>query len=686
MPNRLARETSPYLQQHADNPVDWHPWGEDALRLARQQDKPILLSVGYSACHWCHVMAHESFEDPAVAALMNELFVNIKVDREERPDIDQIYQTAHAMLTRRGGGWPLTMFLTPDQTPFFGGTYFPKTARHGLPGFVDLLPQVAAAYHTKRAEIGQQGEALRAALAQTLPAAAGDAALSAAPLDTGLRELKQAFDETDGGIGSAPKFPHPAELEFCLRRAAATRDDYARGMVRLTLTKMAEGGIYDQLGGGFCRYSVDGQWSIPHFEKMLYDNGPLLHLYTDLWLIDRQPLYAHVTAATAAWVMREMQSPDGGYYSSLDADSEHEEGKFYVWTRDEVQAALSADEYAVVAPHYGLDAPPNFENQYWHLRVMKPLAFIAKRLELAPQRAQALLDSARAKLLALREQRIRPGRDEKILVSWNALMVKGMARAARVFDKPEWLASARAATEFIRATLWRADDERTGARKRLLATCRDGKAHLNAYLDDYAFLLDALLELAQSDLRPADLDWARELAEVLLAQFEDREHGGFFFVSHDHERLILRPKTGHDTATPSGNGVAAFALQRLGHVLGEPRYLDAAARALQAFKPMLERQASAHTSLCRALEEQFAPPAVVALRGGEVAAWQRELAARYLPQTMVLAIPAGIGALPPALDKHASAGVNAWVCHGVKCLPPITELAELVAVLSEPAA
>ena len=686
MPNRLARETSPYLQQHADNPVDWYPWGEDALRLAREEDKPVLLSVGYSACHWCHVMAHESFEDPAIAALMNELFVNIKVDREERPDIDQIYQTAHAMLTRRGGGWPLTMFLTPDQTPFFGGTYFPKTARHGLPGFVDLLPQVAAAYRTKRAEIGQQCEALRAALAQTLPAAAGDAALSAAPLDTGLRELKQLFDETDGGIGAAPKFPHPAELEFCLRRAVLTRDDYARGIVKLTLTKMAEGGIYDQLGGGFCRYSVDQQWSIPHFEKMLYDNGPLLRLYSDLWLTDRQPLYARVVADTAAWVMREMQSPDGGYYSSLDADSEHAEGKFYVWTRDELQAALSSDEYAVVVPHYGLDAPPNFENQYWHLRVMKPLAFLAKRLELDPRRVQSLLDSARAKLLALREQRTRPGRDEKILVSWNALMVKGMTRAARVFDRPEWLASARAATEFIRATLWRAEDERTGARKRLLATCRDGEAHLNAYLDDYAFLLDALLELAQSDLRPADLGWARELAEMLLAQFEDREHGGFFFVSHDHERLILRPKTGHDTATPSGNGVAAFALQRLGHLLGEPRYLEAAARALQAFRPMLERQASAHTSLCLALEEQLAPPAVVILRGVDLAAWQRELAARYLPQTMMLAIPAGIGELPPLLDKPPGGEVNAWVCQGVKCLPPITELAELIAVLTEPAA
>ncbi len=677
--NRLAQETSPYLQQHAANPVDWYPWGEEALQLAREQDKPILLSIGYSACHWCHVMAHESFEDPQVAALMNELYVNIKVDREERPDLDQIYQTAHAMLTQRSGGWPLTMVLMPDQTPFFGGTYFPKTARYGAPGFIDLLPQIAAAYHAKRAQIEQQNQALRAALAQALPPAAADAALSAAPLDAALRELKRMFDEVDGGIGTAPKFPHPAELGFCLRRAAAARDDHALGMLKLTLTKMAEGGIYDQLGGGFCRYSVDRRWAIPHFEKMLYDNGPLLHLYSDLWLVDRQLLYARVVADTAAWVMREMQSSEGGYYSSLDADSEHEEGKFYVWTPAAVKAALSAEEYAVVVPHYGLDAPPNFEDRHWHLRVMKPLAFIAKRLELPPERVQSLLDSARAKLLVQREQRVHPGRDEKILVSWNALMVKGMAHAARVFGQPEWLASARAAADFIRMKLWRDG--------RLLATCKDGKAHLNAYLDDYAFLLDALLELAQNDFRGKDLSWACALAEVLLEQFEDREHSGFFFVSHDHERLIHRAKIGHDNATPSGNGIAALALTRLGHLVGEPRFIEAGQRAVKAFKPLLERQANAHASLCVALEAQLAPPTIVIVRGGgDAAAWQRELNSRYLPQTLVLTIPAGVPGLPAALDKPALAGVNAWVCQGVKCLPPIANLDELVAAVTNTAA
>ena len=678
MPNSLARETSPYLRQHADNPVDWHPWNDETLALARDQDKPILLSIGYSACHWCHVMAHESFEDPQVAALMNELFVNIKVDREERPDLDQIYQTAHAMLTQRNGGWPLTMFLAPDQMPFFGGTYFPKTARHGMPGFIDLLPQIATAYRSQRTEIAQQNDALRAALAQTMPPAATADRLSAAPLDEALRELKRLFDETNGGIGGAPKFPHPAEFDFCLRRAAAGSDDYALGMVRLTLTRMAEGGIYDQLGGGFCRYSVDAHWTIPHFEKMLYDNGPLLCLYSDLWLAEKQPLHARIVADTAAWVMREMQSPvntnGGGYYSSLDADSEHEEGKFYVWTPVQIREALSADEYAVIAPHYGLDAPPNFEGQYWHLRVTQPLPIVASRLDLPIERAQALLDSARAKLHAVREPRVHPGRDEKILVSWNALMIKGMARAARVFDRPDWLASARAAADFIRASLWRDG--------RLLATCKDGHAHLNAYLDDYAFLLDALLELMQNDFRLRDLEWARELAQVVLDQFEDSAQGGFFFVSHDHERLIHRAKTGHDNATPSGNGIAAFTLGRLGHLMGEPRFLDAAARTVATFKPQFDRQASAHSSLCTALAEQLAPPSIVILRGDGARAWQRELDARYLPQTLVLTIPPGISGLPPTLDKPATGSrVNAWVCHGVKCLPPIADLGELVSIL-----
>jgi len=672
MPNRLSRQTSPYLQQHADNPVDWHPWDEEALALARHEDKPILLSVGYSACHWCHVMAHESFEDPEVAEQMNRNFVNIKVDREERPDLDQIYQTAHAMLTQRSGGWPLTMFLMPDGTPFFGGTYFPKQARYGMPGFLDLLPKIAAVYREKREEIDRQNTALREALARTVPAPAAGGTLKRGPVDAAARELVQLFDDVHGGIGQAPKFPHPYELAFCLRRHAREGGELALAVARLTLTKMAEGGIYDQLGGGFCRYSVDQYWDIPHFEKMLYDNAALLVLYSDAWLVTKQPLYRTIVAETAQWVMREMQSPEGGYYSSLDADSEHEEGKFYVWTPDEARSLLTTDEYAVAAPHYGLDGQPNFEGLHWHLRVVRPLDAVAGELGLASKDCAARLASARKKLLAARDKRVRPGRDDKVLTSWNALMIHGMARAARVFEEPAWLASARQALEYIRRILWRDG--------RLLATCKNGRAHLNAYLDDYAFLLDALLEMMQGEFRTADLSFARELADVLLAQFEDPVAGGFFFVSNDHETLIHRPKQGHDGATPSGNGIAARALQRLGHLTGDMRYLNAARRTLELFYPVLERQPGACVSLATALEEELEPPQVVILRGTprQVESWQKKLAEAFRPSVVVVGVSSDADELPAVLDKPVpGAGVEAWVCRGTSCLPPISDLAEL---------
>ena len=679
MPNRLAAETSPYLLQHADNPVDWHPWNAEALALARATDKPILLSVGYSACHWCHVMAHESFEDAAVAAAMNRHFVNIKVDREERPDLDQIYQAAHQMLTGRSGGWPLTMFLMPDGMPFFGGTYFPKTPRYGIPGFTDLLPRIASAYREQRADILRQNAALREALGRTVPAPAGAREPDRAPLDDAVRELAAAFDPVHGGIGQAPKFPHPCELAFCLRRHALDGSDVTRNIAIQTLTKMAEGGIYDHLGGGFCRYSVDATWTIPHFEKMLCDNGPLLALYSDAWRVTQAPRFARVAAETAAWVMREMQSPAGGYYSSFDADSEHEEGKFYVWTPHQVRDLLSAEEYAVVAPHYGLDRAPNFEGHAWHLRVMQPLDSVAAVLDLPPDLCVARVESARTKLFAARALRVPPGRDDKVLASWNALTITGMARAARVFGEPAWLQSAQRAFEFVRTVLWRDG--------RLLATCKDGKAHLNAYLDDHAFLLDAALELLQTEFRAADVDFARALADALLTRFADRDHGGFFFTSHDHEPLIHRTKPGHDHATPSGNGIAANALQRLGHLLGEPRYLAAAARALQLFYPELERQPSACVSLCTALDEYLTPPRTVVLRGMAPAlqAWQRQLDRRYRPDLLILTIPNEYNGLRGPLDKPpAPAGSIAWVCRGVSCLPAITDAEELARVLDAP--
>ena len=663
MPNRLAQETSPYLQQHADNPVDWHPWSEEALARARNEDKPILLSVGYSACHWCHVMAHESFEDPGVAELMNRLFVNIKVDREERPDLDQIYQLAHQMLAQRPGGWPLTMFLTPEGAPFFGGTYFPKEQRYNLPGFPQVLERIAQVWREHRDEIGRQNQTLLATLESMQPGApAHHSELSAEPIEAALRSLKTNFDSRYGGFGGAPKFPHPAELEFCLRRSAAAGDGAAGRVATYTLERMALGGIYDQLGGGFARYSVDAEWMIPHFEKMLYDNGPLLRLCADAWTATRNPLFQRVAEETAAWVMREMQSPEGGYYSSLDADSEHEEGKFYVWTPDEVRSLVSAEEYAVLAAHYGLDGSPNFENEFWHLRVVGPL-----------QGGQDLLASGRKKLFEAREKRVHPGRDEKVLVSWNALMIAGMARAAVVFGRGDWLASAKKALGFLRAAMWK--------NGRLLATYKDGKAHLNAYLDDYAFLLAALLELLQAEFDPAALAFAEDLAEVLLDQFEDKDLGGFFFTSHDHEKLIHRPKPGYENATPSGNGVAAFALQRLHFLTGEARYALAAERTLAQFHSELSEHPGGHATLLAALEERQQPTRTIILRGpeGEMEPWRRELAQRYAPHTMVIAIGGGVKDLPPVLAKPGAGQVQAWVCEGTSCLAPIDRLEDLVA-------
>ena len=654
MPNRLANETSPYLQQHAANPVDWYAWGPEALERAKREDKPILLSIGYSACHWCHVMAHESFEDAAIAALMNRDFVNIKVDREERPDLDQIYQTAHQMLAPGAGGWPLTMFLEPDGTPFLGGTYFPKTARYRLPGFADLLARVGEIWRDKRAEIREQNRQVRIAFSRTLPAGGAQRSeFGDAPVRAALDGLRAGFDPRYGGFGAAPKFPHPTDLELCLRKGETA-------IAHTTLTRMCEGGIYDQLGGGFCRYSVDQYWMIPHFEKMLYDNGPLLHLLAEAWLVTRDPLYARCAAETAGWIMREMQSSDGGYYSSLDADSEHVEGKFYVWDREEVRSLLTAGEFQAVSAHYGLDQAPNFENRHWHLRIA------------APCPDDGLLKRAKSKLLAAREKRVRPGRDEKILVSWNALAIRGMAHAGRVFGRPEWIASARRALGFIRGHMWKDG--------RLLATARDGRAHLSAYLDDYAFLIAALLELLQAGYTGADLAFAGQLAEALLEQFEDPEAGGFFFTARDHERLLYRPKPGHDGAMPSGNGVAAFSLGRLAALTGEQRYARAAERTLELFYPAMCDRPAGFAQLALALEEVLVPPAVLVLRGErpELDKWSSALAGEFIPGQLTLAIENNVTELPPTLDKPARPGpVNGWLCRGVICLAPISDLAAL---------
>jgi uncharacterized protein YyaL (SSP411 family) len=667
--NRLSRASSPYLRQHAGNPVDWHEWNDESLALARSEDKPILLSIGYAACHWCHVMAHESFEDDEVARVMNDAFVNIKVDREERPDLDRIYQTAHALLTRRSGGWPLTMVLTPSGAPYFGGTYFPKHGRHGLPGFLDLLPRVAAAYREQGATIAEQNDRLARAMAALEPDDAE--ALPRHAADAALAGLKRTFDPDWGGFGNAPKFPHPFELDFALRAFASRGDDEALEIVTVTLDRMAEGGIHDHLAGGFCRYSVDAEWTIPHFEKMLYDNGPLLALYADAARVTREPRYAEVARGIVAWMRAEMRAPDGAFASSLDADSEGEEGKFYVWSVDEVREALDDDAFAVARLHYGLDGPPNFEGHAWHLRVARPLDEVARTLGNPAAEVSARLARAKAALLGVRAGRVRPGLDDKVLTSWNALAISGLSRASRALGEDRFDELARDAVDALRHTVWRDG--------RLYATRRGDAPALPAYLDDYAFLLDALCERMQNGFRADDYDWAIELADALLERFEDRDKGGFWFTAHDHEALFHRTMPGHDNATPSGNGVAARALASLGALAGEPRYLEAARRAVARFASSIAHSPGGFSTLLEAAERLEHPPTQVIVSGAsaDATAWRNALVASYRPGLEVYVVDPR--SAPRALVKGAApaTGARAWVCRGMTCLPPVDSLGAL---------
>lgn len=682
--NALADETSPYLLQHADNPVDWHPWNEAALKRARDENKPILLSVGYSACHWCHVMAHESFEDEDTAALMNEHFINIKVDREERPDLDRIYQLAQQMLTQRGGGWPLTMFLThDDHLPFFGGTYFPRESRYGLPGFKEVLRRIAEFYRTEQDAIRRQNESLRAALTSMadVEQTATAVDLEPGPLATAVQQLEQSYDPVRGGFGPAPKFPHPGNIDCLLRHEArAPAETNAADMALNTLQKMAEGGIYDQLGGGFCRYSVDAEWTIPHFEKMLYDNGPLLKLCAEAWQFSHAPLFKRICEQTVAWVLREMRSPEGGFYSSLDADSEGEEGKYYVWTPDEIHTALADLLQAELTEqlfikHYGLDLAPNFEGR-WHLRVVLPVTELATVYGLDETETQILIDRGRQRLFEVREQRIRPGRDDKLLTSWNALMIKGLATAGKIFERDDWLDAAQQGLDCLHQRLW--------IDGRLRATYKDGRARFDAYLDDYAFLLDAILTLLETRWRRSDLDFAIDLANVLLKHFAAPD-GGFYFTADDHEQLIQRSRSFMDESMPAGNGVAAFALQRLGHLLGETRYLRATERTLQAAWPSIQRLPFAHGAMLPALEEYCDPPQLVVIRGSDTALdeWRRTAQSTYQPARMVFAIPADESGLPgPLAGMSAGSNPTAYLCTGHSCSAPITDLQVLGNALS----
>ncbi|MGH8278328.1 MAG: thioredoxin domain-containing protein [Gammaproteobacteria bacterium] len=681
--NELIHETSPYLRQHAHNPVDWHAWNAETLAAARAANQPILLSIGYSACHWCHVMAHESFEDPDTAALMNRLFVNIKVDREERPDLDRVYQLAHQVLTQRGGGWPLTVFLAPhDLTPFFAGTYFPRAPRYGMPAFQEVLTRVAAFYRDHQDKLQAQNRRLQEIFRQIQNDTSKNTvtALNAAPLQAARSELARNFDARYGGFGPAPKFPHPAGLEILLRQAADPHSPVAdaahsRHMLETTLTHMADGGFNDQLGGGIYRYSTDAQWMIPHFEKMLYDNGLLLAAYAQAAALTGNARYADVARQTADWALREMQSPAGGFYSSLDADSEGQEGKYYVWDQHEVQARLTPEEFAAFAPRYGLDQTPNFGSA-WHLHIQTAVAETARQLGLTAAETEARLDSAQHKLLAVRQQRVRPGLDDKVLTAWNGLMIRGLAISSRVLQEPRYAESAKRALDFIRTQLWRDG--------RLFATWRDGQAKLPAYLDDYAFLLTAALELLQTHWDGATLEFARELADALLTYFEDAERGGFWFTASDQEVPLYRAKTFNDESLPAGNAFAARALLTLGHLCAEPRYLDAAERALQAASPTLARNPGACAAMLLALEDALDPPQMVVLRGANpiLAEWRDRLGEHFDPRRILLAIPASALDLTGLLAQCTVHGaICAYVCKGTQCSLPVTQLEELAASL-----
>ncbi|MDH3718449.1 MAG: thioredoxin domain-containing protein [Planctomycetota bacterium] len=666
-PNRLAGESSPYLLQHADNPVDWHPWGPEALRLARESDKPVLLSIGYSACHWCHVMAHESFENDEIAALMNELFINVKVDREERPDLDRLYQTAHQLLAQRAGGWPLTVFIDPtDKLPFFAGTYFPPQPRHGLPAFTEVLTRVAEFYRSQRDEIRQQKTPLVDVFRRidATDAAAGE--MNDKPLRAARRELEQAFDPHEGGFGGAPKFPHPSGIERLLRHWAASRntgepDLRALHMAVYSLEKMARGGIYDQLGGGFFRYSVDAQWRIPHFEKMLYDNGPLLALCAEAFSASNQTVFRRAATETADWVIREMQSADGGFYSTLDADSEGEEGRYYAWDAKDVERIVGDKDWRLVSAHFGFDDPPNFEGRY-HLWQAQAVAELAAESDRPAQKLRAGIDQARTKMLTARETRVHPDRDEKILTGWNAMMIRGLAIASRSLARPDYAGVASHATQFVKNELWRDG--------RLLATWKDGRGRLPAYLDDHAYLIDALLELLQCRWSSDDLAFAITLAEVLLEHFADNENGGFFFTADDHEALFHRSRPLADDATPSGNAIAASALLRLGYLIGETRYLEAAERTLRAGWDPMRQHSQSHASLINALAEFLHPPEILVLRGNrqKLEQWQSQLHKAYAPERLCYAIPDDATGLAEGLAIRAPRGeIFAYLCRGHTC-------------------
>jgi uncharacterized protein YyaL (SSP411 family) len=695
MSNRLISENSPYLLQHADNPVDWYPWGEDALQKAREEDKPIFLSIGYSACHWCHVMAHESFEDEGVAAILNEHFISIKVDREERPDLDRIYMTAVQAITG-GGGWPMSVFLTPDGHPFYGGTYFPPQRRYGLPSFTDVLLAIVQSWQTQRDKLLAGGEELVGAIRRQIAGLReGDPdACRPETLTTAFRELQQRFDRVNGGWGGAPKFPQPMVLEFLLRYHHSTGEDAALAMVTQTLEAMARGGMYDQLGGGFHRYSVDEIWLTPHFERMLYDNAQLARVYLHAWQVTEEPFYRTITEEILDYVVREMtcvgasasantsqmsprrhlpDRPSGytdemiGFYSTQDADSEGEEGKFFVWTPAEIREVLGDRADAFMAA-YGVTERGNFEGK----NILSLVGSLEDREALA---------EAREKLFAAREERVHPDRDDKVLTSWNGLMLAAFAEAGRVLERQDYLQVAEGNAAFLLSELRRPDG-------RLWHTWKDDQARFNGYLEDYSYLIEGLLELYQATFEPRWYQAAHELAELMIAHFRD-PNAGFFDTSDDHEDLIVRPKELQDSAVPSGNSITATVLLRLAGLAVEATYIDLARGSLSTLQPLMSRHPLGFAQWLIALDYALARPREIAIVGEAEAEDTQALLdvimAGYSPHQVVAFGPAGEAEPIPLLDGRdmIDGRAAAYVCVDFSCKAPVVDPEALRALLKD---
>jgi uncharacterized protein YyaL (SSP411 family) len=662
MPNHLIHETSPYLLQHAENPVEWYPWGEEAFEKARRENKPVLLSIGYSACHWCHVMAHESFEDEQIAQLMNENFVNIKVDREERPDLDQIYMSAVQMMTHHGG-WPMTVFLTPDAVPFYGGTYFPPQDRYNMPGFPKVLIGVAEAYRDRQDDIRETGTSLVNELKRLSATGGSDYPIELELLDAAYAGIVRTYDSINGGFGGAPKFPPAMTLEFLLRTHARTGKRDALEMVSHTCRKMANGGIYDQLGGGFHRYSTDARWLVPHFEKMLYDNALLSRLYLHYFQVSEEAFARETVEGILDYVLREMTHAEGGFYSTQDADSEGHEGKFFVWTMDEIRAALGEDDARIFSAYYNITDTGNFEGKN-----------IPNVTRTAEPEWRASLEESKRKLFGLREQRIKPDRDEKVLTAWNGLMLASFAEAGVVLNRPDYTNAARRNAEFVLSNL-----RRDGS---LLRTWKDGIAKFNAYLEDYAFLIEGLVTLFETTGESRWLNEALALTDRMIREFWDEDAGGFFFTGKSHESLIVRSKDYFDNATPSGNSVAALVLARLATLTNKESYRNLAIAVLREVGDQIRRYPSGFGYALSAADFLLSTPKEIAIVGKDAADIELLLAEtwrRYLPNKVVAPSIAGDTATIPLLENRPLVNdlATAYVCEHYTCKQPVTEISAL---------